>query len=207
MLNLGYRSDGNNIYPLGDSSMFSVVKSYIRKQLKENTSDSRMSGKNVAMRNAVVVLSVVCAIALISISVIFVYHDSIFPPSSNSQIADLQNQIAQIQSQKTSLESQIADLQNQINSLNSQLAAAGTNNQVQVSGTVQKTQTGTIYYRTANESIRTSSPITDGKYSVLLVGGQSYDIYIDVYHSDSYYYKPDFVLYVPLGVTTFTADF
>jgi hypothetical protein len=83
---------------------------------------------------------------------------------------------------------------------------AGTNNQVQVSGTVNGKQTGTIYFRTSNESIRTSSPIIDGKYNVLLVGGQSYDIYIDYYHSSSYY-TPDFVLYVPLGVTVLTANF
>ena len=196
--------------------MFSVAKSYIRKQLKENTSDSRMSGKNVVMRNAVVVLSVVCAIALISISVIFVYHDSIFQSSSNSQIADLQNQIAQIQSQKTSLESQIADLQNQINSLNSQLAAAGTNNQVQVSGKIQWTEIFRIefvdarardydVYNLPNGTIQTSAPVlTDHSYSVLLIGGLSYEVRL---YSSATYRDYAFSLYVPLGVTTFTADF
>ena len=196
--------------------MFSVAKSYIRKQLKENTSDSRMSGKNVVMRNAVVVLSVVCAIALISISVIFVYHDSIFQSSSNSQIADLQNQIAQIQSQKTSLESQIADLQNQINSLNSQLAAAGTNNQVQVSGTIQWTEIFRIefvdarardydVYNLPNGTIQTSAPVlTDHSYSVLLIGGLSYEVRL---YSSATYRDYAFSLYVPSGVTVFTANF
>ena len=195
----------------------SFAKSYIQKQLKERTSDLRMSGKNVAMRNAVITLSIVCVIALISIPVIFVYHNSIFQlkdqeitrlnglinqnpqPSSNPQIADLQNQIADLQNQKANLESTIAELR-------SQIAAAGTHSQVQVSGTVRDYQTGTIYFRTSNESVRTSSPIIDGKYNALLIGGESYDIYIDYYHSTNYY-TPDFTLYVPLGVTVFTANF
>lgn len=106
-----------------------------------------------------------------------------------------------------SREAQITDLQNQIADLQNQIAAAGTNSQVQVSGTVYGKQTGTIYFRTSNESVRTSSPITDGKYSVLLVGGQSYDIYIDHYSCNSVIEDPDFVLYVPLGVTVFSANF
>ena len=92
-------------------------------------------------------------------------------------------------------------------------SGVGMSNQVQVSGTVQVTQTGTIYFLQTpwdsfieNETIRTSSPIVDGKYSVLLVGGKSYDIFIDDY--PSYWDEdPDYVLYVPAGVTTFTADF
>jgi hypothetical protein len=79
----------------------------------------------------------------------------------------------------------------------------GTNNQVQVSGTVQKTQTGTIYFRNLNRTIETSAPIIDGKYSVLLVGGQSYDVYVNYYS----YSTPNYLLYVPSGVATFTADF
>jgi hypothetical protein len=90
-------------------------------------------------------------------------------------------------------------------------SGAGNNNQVQVSGTVQKTQTGTIYFLQLasfydNDSIKTSSPIKDGKYSVLLVGGQSYDIFIDRYPRYSSE-TPDYTLYVPSGATTFTANF
>jgi hypothetical protein len=90
-------------------------------------------------------------------------------------------------------------------------SGAGNNNQVQVTGTVQNTQTGTIYFLQlakfySNDSIKTSSPIKDDKYSVLLVCGQSYDIFVDRYPRYSYE-TPDYTLYVPSGATTFIADF
>jgi hypothetical protein len=88
---------------------------------------------------------------------------------------------------------------------------AGTGNQVQVSGTLQNPQSGTIHFLQLakfydDDAIKSSSPIVDGKYSVLLVGGQSYDIFVNRYpsYSDE---DPDYTLYVPEGVTTFTADF
>jgi hypothetical protein len=88
---------------------------------------------------------------------------------------------------------------------------AGISNQVQVSGMVRDTQTGTIYFLQLaklhnDDMIHSSSPIVDGKYSVVLVGNQSYDIFVDRY---PYYSteKPDYAVYVPSGVTTFTADF
>ena len=83
-----------------------------------------------------------------------------------------------------------------------------TNNQVQVSGAIRATQTGTITfwdgYSEATSDIKTSGPITNGQYSVLLVSGKSYSV--KVIHSDGFdpnYYS----LYVPTGVTTFTSDF
>jgi hypothetical protein len=80
----------------------------------------------------------------------------------------------------------------------------GIGNQVQVSGTVKGRQTGTIVFVNLNKTIQTSAPITDGKYSVLLVGGQSYDVAAgDKSTGDYSTYK----LYVPSGVATFTADF
>lgn len=82
---------------------------------------------------------------------------------------------------------------------------AGIGNQVQVSGKVSETQNGTIKFVSLNRTIVTNVPITSGKYSVLLVGGTSYDVY--VYLSSTDYYDYDFSLYVPLGVTTFTANF
>jgi hypothetical protein len=80
-----------------------------------------------------------------------------------------------------------------------------------VSGTVRNTQTGTIHFLQLarfydKDAIKASSPIEDGRYSVLLVGGQSYDIFVNRYpaYSDE---TPDYTLYVPSGVITFTADF
>jgi hypothetical protein len=81
----------------------------------------------------------------------------------------------------------------------------GISNQVQVSGTVWDTQTGTIYFRNLNRTIETSAPIIDGKYSVLLIGGQSYEVYVNYY--SSYSSDLDYTVYVPSGVTTFAADF
>ena len=76
----------------------------------------------------------------------------------------------------------------------------GINNQVQVSGRVAGFQIGIINFVNLNETIVTSAPIMDGKYSVLLVGGQSY---VAVIKGTSNQYA----LYVPSGVATFTHDF
>jgi hypothetical protein len=84
---------------------------------------------------------------------------------------------------------------------NSFHTGVGVNNQVQVSGTVSITQTGTIEFRNLNGTIDSSVPITSGEYSVLVVGGQSYNVYVH------YGYGYSYSLYVPLGVTTFTANF
>jgi len=81
----------------------------------------------------------------------------------------------------------------------------GVNNQVQVSGTVSQTQNGTIKFISLNGSINTSVPIIKGGYSVLLIGGQSYNVF--VYSFGAYSYSHSYSLYVPLGVTTFTANF
>ena len=85
-------------------------------------------------------------------------------------------------------------------------AGAGTDNQVQVSGRVSATQTGTIKFSTGSFSndIKTSGPITNNQYSVLLVGGKSYDV--AVYNQNGGYVY-SYSLYAPTGVTTFTADF
>ena len=83
---------------------------------------------------------------------------------------------------------------------------AGTNNQVQVSGTVTGNETNTIYFISLNQTIETSAPIVNGKYSVLLVGGQSYDIcdYSPVIGERVYSTYNQF--YVPLGITTLTEN-
>ena len=56
-------------------------------------------------------------------------------------------------------------------------SGAGIGNQVQVSGTVRDTQTGTIYFLQLakfyeDDMIHSSSQIVNGRYSVVLVGGQ-----------------------------------
>jgi len=80
-------------------------------------------------------------------------------------------------------------------------SGAGTNNQVQVSGTISEAQTGTIEFDNQNGTIHTTGQITNGEYSVLLVGGQSYSV--EIYDIRYWYYS----IYVPLGVSTFTANF
>jgi predicted small secreted protein len=86
------------------------------------------------------------------------------------------------------------------------------NNQVQVSGTISENQPSEIVFSSfapVNGSyIQTSSLIINGRYSVVLVGGISYSVRID-YQPVGYTYPTSrtYSLYVPLGVTTFTANF
>jgi hypothetical protein len=84
----------------------------------------------------------------------------------------------------------------------------GTNNQVQVSGTVDLTGLGnvnTLYFLDLNGTIETSAPIINGHYSVLLIGGQSYKVF-DYSTAKITSYSDFNPFYVPLGVTTFTED-
>lgn len=84
---------------------------------------------------------------------------------------------------------------------------AGTNNQVQVSGTISESQPSEIYFASiaVNSSsygqISSSSLIINGQYGVVLVGGRSYQVI--VYYQGTF---RQYSLYVPSGVTTFTAD-
>jgi len=77
----------------------------------------------------------------------------------------------------------------------------GTNNQVQVSGSVEYGQTGSIEFTGLTSKISSSASISNGRYSILLVGGQSYAVTIRA--GGTYYLW----LYVPSGAATFTADF
>jgi hypothetical protein len=90
---------------------------------------------------------------------------------------------------------------------------AGTNNQVQVSGTIQETGIISIQFISLNGNISTSATVTNGVYSVLVIGGQSYNVNL-ISSTDGW--QPNgqwgdiaktLSLYVPLGVTTFTANF
>jgi hypothetical protein len=88
---------------------------------------------------------------------------------------------------------------------------AGTDNQVQVSGTVNGVSNSTIsfsnslevYYNNSIQLIETSSSIVNGQYGILLIGGHSYTVKIGSWMSSG----SELHLYVPLGVTTFTANF
>src|SRR5208283_5638053 len=53
---------------------------------------------------------------------------------------------------------------------------AGTNNQVQVSGTIEETGINTIEFTILNGTISSSATIENDGYSVLIVGGQSYSV-------------------------------
>ena len=87
----------------------------------------------------------------------------------------------------------------------------GTNNQVQVSGTISENQPSEIYFYSTSSvngsSIQTSGPVTNGQYSVVLVGGLSYSVtvsFTDTYGNSE---ENSYTIYVPSGVTTFTANF
>lgn len=157
-----------------------------------------MNGRAIAIG-----LGVLCAILVIALAyTVFNYNGML--QDKNSQISSLESQINDLQNQVDTLNTQVSNLQNQLNNM--------TGNQVQVSGTVQITQTGTLYFietpwhEVENNTVSTSAPIVEGGYSVLLVGGKSYDIFVNdypFYLSDT----PDYTLYVPEGVTTFTANF
>jgi hypothetical protein len=83
----------------------------------------------------------------------------------------------------------------------------GINNQVQVSGTVPNGTIGTLCFRNLNQTVETTAPITNGEYNVLLVGGQSYDIYLNWNPSSGEGLFTDFnTFYVPLSVTTLTEN-
>ncbi|MCW4044846.1 MAG: hypothetical protein NWE94_04945 [Candidatus Bathyarchaeota archaeon] len=156
-----------------------------------------MSAKVVA-----VALGVLCAILAVALAYAF-FINNVMLLGLDSEVSSLQSQIANLQNQISALNATITNIQTQ---------GRGTIvSQVQVSGSLHSTQTGTIYFLQcakfySEDAIKASSPIVNGKYSVWLVGGQSYDIFVNRYpaYSDI---KPDFTLYVPSGVTTFTADF
>ena len=66
------------------------------------------------------------------------------------------------------------------------------------------TQNGTILFVNLNKTVSTSGQITSGKYSVLLVGGQSYAVEAGDLAG---YPLGTYTIYIPLGVSTFTANF
>ena len=158
----------------------------------------------MSARAVAIGLGVVCAILAVALAyTLFSYNVILL--GANREISLLQSQIGDLQNQINALNTQISNLQTQ--------GGGTTSSQVQVSGTLRNKQSGTIYFLETpwdrfveNVTVRTSSPIINGEYGILLVGGKSYDIFFDEY--PSYWDEdPDYVLYVPSGVTAFTADF
>jgi hypothetical protein len=82
---------------------------------------------------------------------------------------------------------------------------AETNNQVKVSGTIQEQNPSEIYFFSISQTVQTSAIITNGQYSVVLLGNQSYGVTV-TYNIDNDLTN-SYTLYVPSGVTTFTANF
>jgi hypothetical protein len=80
----------------------------------------------------------------------------------------------------------------------------GTNEQVQVSGTIQDSSVATIKFTSLDETITSSVPDVNGAYSILLLGNQSYIVQL-IYQNG--YIQNGLSTYVPSGVTTFTANF
>jgi hypothetical protein len=83
----------------------------------------------------------------------------------------------------------------------------GTNNQVQVSGTIQEHDPTAIYFGSISETVFTSAVITNGHYSVVLVGNQSYVVRVAFRDDNGTPQDDNYAIYVPSGVTTFTANF
>ncbi|MGA2522904.1 MAG: hypothetical protein ABSF65_01975 [Candidatus Bathyarchaeia archaeon] len=88
-------------------------------------------------------------------------------------------------------------------------AGVGTNNQVEVSGTVtlnNGNSQGIIYFANLNGTFETSTSVANGQYSVLLLGGQSYHIYDYNPHADQLPYTSYNAFYLPSGISTFTEN-
>ena len=84
-----------------------------------------------------------------------------------------------------------------------------------MSGTVEYKSTGNyiatgiLFFSNLNRTIQTTATITNGEYSVLLVGGQSYQVFDGHFPTDDRVWPTSvdyLTFYVPLGVTTFTEN-
>lgn len=156
-------------------------------QIPEKTKTRKFSGLTVAL----VILCVVSIATTIGVTAYCV-----------SKIASLNSQISSQNSKISSLNSQISDLNSTL-----QHTGFGVNNQVQVSGTVLWTNVTVIQFSNLAGNVTTTALVTKGSYSVVIVGGQSYNIrllgsplgYQEILETST--------LYVPSGVTTFHADF
>ena len=80
----------------------------------------------------------------------------------------------------------------------------GTNNQVQISGTIQDSSVATIKFTSLDGKITSSVPNVNCAYSILLLGNQSYNVQL-IYQNG--YLENGLSTYIPSGVTTLTANF
>lgn len=83
-------------------------------------------------------------------------------------------------------------------------SGSGKSSLVQVSGSVQYPQITAIEFKGVTTSSTASSSITNGSYSVLLVAGQSYNVFLYNYTD---YVEYSFTIHVPSDVTTLTENF
>jgi hypothetical protein len=87
--------------------------------------------------------------------------------------------------------------------------------QVLVSGTVSNiwgslSGNDILYFDSVDQTIEMSAPVTNGHYSIVLVAGLSYYVFLDnnpPIENRSTYTPFRWMLDVPLGVTTFTQNF
>jgi hypothetical protein len=78
------------------------------------------------------------------------------------------------------------------------------NNQVQVSGLVSETQSGIITFSSANRNSYKTLHIDNGRYSVVLTGGETYKVTIESNKGVNF---GNYSLYVPIDAGNFTANF
>ena len=87
-------------------------------------------------------------------------------------------------------------------------SGTGTPNQVTVSGSIQEQNPSGISFSSivgSRQTVVTSGLITNGQYSVVLVGNQSYSVRVT--YSTGATESAGYSIYVPSGVSTFTANF
>ena len=71
------------------------------------------------------------------------------------------------------------------------------NTPVQVFGTVSPNNVSILYFQNLSGTFTTSAPVANGQYSVLLTGGQTYNVYTLPPNYGASDYKS---FYVPLGL-------
>ena len=161
---------------------------------------SRVSQTRNSYKGATITTGIICAI-LASVLAYSIVDYNYLIKDRDDQIASRNTQIADLQNQISGLNARVAELE-------SRGAGTGISNQTQVSGkatdTRTTTQSGTIYFQSLDDQIKTSTPIINCEYSVFLVGGVSYDVTINF---DDISFNMYYSLYVPLGIESFTADF
>lgn len=161
------------------------------------------------MNKKIIYISVLIAVIFISaFTGIIVYYNGVIN-NKDSQIALLNTQNTNLNNQIANLNSQIANLNSQINSLNSQVANLNgqlTSQNVKVSGSISEIDPEAIHFTSTTTSVTTTTWITGNTYSVILSSGQSYSV--DIHYNGNGYGQDDYAtLYIPYGVTTFTANF